>query len=96
VRELRASFFIGTIAAWGHAARLFDPPPGPRWSTPGQLAVTLDPHTRQTPALDLIDQAIVETAATPDGRLIISMPHRPRWRVRPLPERTAPHGTIPV
>ena len=45
-----------------------------RWATPGVLAQELDPRTRQTPALDLIDAALVELANTPDGRLIISMP----------------------
>ena len=45
-----------------------------RWDTPGVLAQELDPRTRQTPALDLIDAALVELANTPDGRLIISMP----------------------
>ena len=55
----------------------------PAWATPGALATDLDPlrtvggrtiGTIQTPALDLIDQALVELADTPDGRLIISMP----------------------
>jgi predicted phage terminase large subunit-like protein len=55
------------------AARAFEPSP-PRWDTPGQLAAHLDPKTRQTPALDLIDQALVDTYSTPDARLIISMP----------------------
>ena len=44
------------------------------WDTPGALAVDLDPRTVSTPALDLIDQALVELLDTPDGRLIISMP----------------------
>lgn len=44
------------------------------WATPGELAHLLDPRTVQTPALDLIDQALVELAETPDGRLIIVMP----------------------
>jgi len=56
------------------AARLFEPPPPPRWSTPGGLAQALDPRTVQTPALDLIDQALVAAYTTPDARLIISMP----------------------
>lgn len=57
-----------------HAARAFEPPPPPRWATPGDLARHLDPKTRQTPALDLIDAELVRAANTPDGRLIISMP----------------------
>lgn len=56
------------------AARLFEPPPPPRWPTPGALAVALDPKTRQTRALDVIDQALVDAYQTPDARLIISMP----------------------
>lgn len=62
-------------AEWAeHAARQFEPPPPPRWNTPGELARFLDPKTKQTPALDLIDQALVEAFNTPDSRLIISMP----------------------
>lgn len=58
------------------AARMFDPPAPvvPRWATPGGMAVALDPKTRQTPALRLIDDALVDLLAEPDGRLIISMP----------------------
>jgi len=44
------------------------------YATPGELARALDPETIQTPALDLIDAAIVEAAATPDSRTIIVMP----------------------
>lgn len=44
------------------------------WSTPGQMAKSLDRRTVQTPALDLIDAALVEAFNTPDARLIISMP----------------------
>lgn len=57
-----------------HAARQFEPPPPPRWATPGDLAAELEPKTRQTPALDLIDTELVRAANTPDARLIISMP----------------------
>ena len=49
-------------------------PPQRRWATPGDLAAHLEPRTRQTPALDLIDAALVRLLDTPDGRLIISMP----------------------
>lgn len=63
-----------TVAWAEHAARAFEPPPPPRWATPGDLAVELDPKTRQTPALDLIDAELVRAANTPDARLIISMP----------------------
>lgn len=48
---------------------------GPQnWDTPGAMALALDDRTVQTPALGLIDQALVETAQKPDGRLIIAMP----------------------
>jgi len=43
------------------------------FETPGDLARALNPKTVQTPALDLIDQALVNLADTPDGRLIITM-----------------------
>lgn len=55
------------------AARAFDPPPPPRWATPGDLAQYLDPKTVQTAALDLIDAALVEAFTTPDARLILAM-----------------------
>jgi predicted phage terminase large subunit-like protein len=55
-------------------ARMFEPAPPPKWKTPGEMARELDPRTRQTPALDLIDAELVRAANTPDSRLIISMP----------------------
>lgn len=45
----------------------------PRWATPGQLAAAVDPATVQTPALDLIDEALVWAYSTPGARLIISI-----------------------
>lgn len=56
-----------------HAAKAFEPREN-RWATPGDLALALDSKTRQTPALDLIDQALMRTMARPDGRLIVQMP----------------------
>jgi len=48
------------------------------WPTPGAMAVELTKNwvkpTVQTPALELIDQALVELLDQPDGRLIITMP----------------------
>ena len=44
------------------------------WATPGELAADLDPKNVQTPALDVIDAALVRAYNTPDARLIISMP----------------------
>jgi predicted phage terminase large subunit-like protein len=64
---------VGVTSPWEFAARMFDPPER-KYATPGQLARALDPRTVQTPALDLIDAALVELFNTPDGRLIISMP----------------------
>lgn len=57
-----------------HAADLLERPTGPRWSTPGELAAAVDPATIQTPALDLIDQALVDVENGVIDRLIISMP----------------------
>ena len=51
-------------------------------STPGQrhtirsVCETTDHRTVWTPALQLIADALADTLATPDGRLIISMPPR--------------------
>lgn len=45
-----------------------------RFPTPGDLAAYLNPRNVRTPALDLIDKALVELMNTPDGRLIITMP----------------------
>lgn len=62
-----------TVDPWEYAARAFEAPKA-RWATPGDLARHLNPHTVQTPALDLIDAALIRAATTPDARLIISMP----------------------
>jgi predicted phage terminase large subunit-like protein len=51
-----------------------DPPAVERtWETPGELAVAIDPTTVQTPALDLIDEAVTWAYTTPGARLIISI-----------------------
>lgn len=63
-----------TQAIWTAVADLVDPPPRNTWATPGALAVDLDRTTVQTPALDLIDQALVDVAEGRTSRLIISMP----------------------
>lgn len=44
-----------------------------RYKTPGDLAMALDPNTVQTPALEAIDEALVEAVET-GGRLIITVP----------------------
>jgi predicted phage terminase large subunit-like protein len=46
----------------------------PRWATPGDLAKAIEPSTVQTPALDLIDEAIVSAYSTPGARLLVSLP----------------------
>ena len=63
-----------TPAALRRAATLLTGPKNPTWDTPGALAQALDPRTKQTPALQLIDRHLVEAYNTPDSRLIISMP----------------------
>lgn len=55
------------------AAREFEAPTA-RWVSPGEMAQQLDVRTVQTPALQLIDDALVEAFRTPDARLIITMP----------------------
>lgn len=49
-------------------------PPDTRWPTPGDLAKAIEPATIQTPALDLIDAALVEVEQGLCDRLIITMP----------------------
>jgi len=52
------------------------PPPAPRvcqWATPGLMAKDLDRTTIQTPALDLIDAALVDVAEGRTQRLILSV-----------------------
>jgi predicted phage terminase large subunit-like protein len=68
---------VGLAGAVGAAARFAarrDPAAGQRWASPGSLAADLDPSNRQTPALDLIDAALVDVAEGRCERLIISMP----------------------
>lgn len=63
--------------AWEYAARQFEPPPEsdrPTWETPGELAVAVDPTTIQTPALSLIDDALIDVAEGRCDRLVITMP----------------------
>jgi predicted phage terminase large subunit-like protein len=48
-------------------------PAVPKWRSPGDLAKAINPKTTQTPALDVVDAAVIEAFSTPDARLIISM-----------------------
>jgi predicted phage terminase large subunit-like protein len=50
------------------------PPPPPRWESPGKMAKAMEPSTVQTPALDLIDQALVDFELGDCDRLMIWMP----------------------
>lgn len=61
-----------TVDMWEHAARMFEPVEA-KWDTPGAMAQATNPKTVQTPALDLIDKALVEAFNTPDSRLIVCM-----------------------
>jgi predicted phage terminase large subunit-like protein len=47
--------------------------PTKRFETPGALAKAIDPSTVQTPALDLIDEALVWLYSTRGARLIVSI-----------------------
>jgi predicted phage terminase large subunit-like protein len=60
---------------WEAAARMFEPPKVREvpWRSPGDLALSLDPRTVQTPALDLIDAALVDVAEGRCDRLMIAM-----------------------
>lgn len=49
-------------------------PPAPDWGAPGELARAIDPAAVRTPALDLIDEALVWAYSTPGARLLVSMP----------------------
>jgi len=78
---------------------MFDPNWRAAYATPGDLAVKLDPRTIQTPALDLIDAALVEAATTPDARLIICMPPQEgklvdHNEVVPTPDGYRRHGDL--
>lgn len=87
-----------TVSWFEAAAQRFDPPPAPRWDSPGQLAKDIEPTTIQTPALDLIDQALIDVENGTCDRLIISMPPQegkstrvtkvgPLWFLTRNPER---------
>jgi predicted phage terminase large subunit-like protein len=53
------------------AAKAFEGGRGPKFATPGDLARFLNPKTAQTPALDLIDEALIEAWNTPDSRTMV-------------------------
>jgi predicted phage terminase large subunit-like protein len=53
------------------AAKAFEAGSGPRFTSPGHLARYLNPKSVQTPALDLIDEALLDAWNTPDSRTMI-------------------------
>lgn len=61
-----------SVDMWEAAARMFEPRAA-KWATPGEMAQATNAKTVQTPALDLIDAALVEAFSTPDSRLIVCM-----------------------
>ncbi|WP_242892467.1 phage terminase large subunit [Actinomadura litoris] len=60
----------------------FAPVDARRWDTPGALARELDPRTVQTPALTIIDQALVDIGEGRGNRLMISVPPQEGKSVR--------------
>lgn len=58
---------------WAELAARDWEPEEPRWATPGELAKAIEPSMVQTPALRLIDEALVEAYTTPNARLIVSI-----------------------
>ena len=72
-----------TDLAWRLLLNAYEPKTkAAKYPTPGVLARHINRHTKQTPALDLIDQALVQAFNTPDARLIISMPPQEGKSVR--------------
>jgi len=63
-----------TAIEWETAARQFEVALQRHANTPGELAAKLDPSTINTPALQKIDEALIEVINQSDGRLIITMP----------------------
>lgn len=49
-------------------------PTRPKWPTPLTMAQALDPKVKITPALKVVDEALVRAYNTPDSRLIITIP----------------------
>jgi hypothetical protein len=70
-----------------------------RWRTPGDLAREIDPRTINTPALDLIDQALVDLADGKEHRLAIFMSPQEGKLIAdetpvPTPEGWIRHGDL--
>jgi hypothetical protein len=56
------------------ADRLTQPTQAVKWASPLDMACDLNPSLVRTPALELINDALVTLANTPDGRLVVTMP----------------------
>lgn len=67
---------VAALSPWEAAAQFFEPAREREcpWASPGQLALDLDPKTVQTPALNLIDDALVDVAEGRCKRLMLAMP----------------------
>jgi predicted phage terminase large subunit-like protein len=63
---------VAALTAWDYLGQQLEAP-ARKWATPGELAQAMDPKTRQTPALELIDRHLVDLLDTPDGRLLLAM-----------------------
>lgn len=46
---------------------------GPKWNSPLTMATSLDSRVRRTPALNLVDDKLVNLVDTDDGRLTLSI-----------------------
>lgn len=67
---------LAPVSPWEAAARMFEPPPVKprRWASPLDMACELDPTTMRTPALELLNRALMDLLDGPDDRLIVSFP----------------------
>jgi predicted phage terminase large subunit-like protein len=71
------------------------------FATPGEIAHHIDPRTVQTPALDILDQALVDAANGERPRLIFTMPPQEGKLVDhdelvPTPDGWRRHGDLAV
>jgi predicted phage terminase large subunit-like protein len=63
---------VAAPSLWELAARRYEPPVR-RWPSPLAMATDLDPSTVRTPALNLIDSALVDVADGGSDRLMVFM-----------------------
>ncbi|PRZ15156.1 phage terminase large subunit [Nesterenkonia sandarakina] len=49
-------------------------PPTQKWDSPADMADALDPKHRRVPAIDYINDRLVEAYSTPDSRMVLSVP----------------------